>query len=472
MNTKLKHKRIIRKSKKQNKGITLIALVITIIVLLILAGVTIATLTGDNGILTQANNAKKKTTEAETIERVKAEVTGSYGTEGTIEVEQLNENLRKNIKGLTYNGKAITEKGATDENRIESLPATVTLSGYDIVINGNGSVSKKITLAEAKANGTVFGNNTTITDTYGNSVKIPAGFKIASDSADDVTGGIVIEDATYTKTIGSQFVWIPVGTGENAIKKADKTTVEIALSRYTFASDGTPTAQGEKEIDSGYQELSTSKYGEAVAKDIEDFKTKATNNHGYWFGRYEAGVTGYTLTSTNNSNSETNWTGYTGENIKLVCKPGEQVWNYVTQNKASGLSRNMYTSNDFTSDLINSYAWDTAIVFIQTFGTESNSKAYSRQNGISTNTSAPSTTGTGMLWDTSKEDKQCNIYDMAGNCWEWTTETYNSFHSSYVPSGVIRGSNYARSDIFTSYRDGHSLGTYSDVYSFRPLLYL
>ena len=49
------------KKKFSNKGITLIALVITIIVLLILAGVTIATLTGDNGILNQAENAKEQT---------------------------------------------------------------------------------------------------------------------------------------------------------------------------------------------------------------------------------------------------------------------------------------------------------------------------------------------------------------------------------------------------------------------------
>ena len=45
----------------QNKGITLIALVITIIVLLILAAISIATLTGDNGILTKANEAKDET---------------------------------------------------------------------------------------------------------------------------------------------------------------------------------------------------------------------------------------------------------------------------------------------------------------------------------------------------------------------------------------------------------------------------
>ena len=56
---------------KNNKGITLIALVITIIVLLILAGITIAILTGDNGLLTRTTTAKQKTEEAGVIENIR-----------------------------------------------------------------------------------------------------------------------------------------------------------------------------------------------------------------------------------------------------------------------------------------------------------------------------------------------------------------------------------------------------------------
>ena len=125
-----------KRMQKNSKGITLIALVITIIVLLILAGVTIATLTGDNGILNQAGKAKDKTTEAESIERVQVEVAGSYGIDGTIDKEQLNKNL-KNINGLSYNGNALS-----DRNKIANLPATVTLNGYDIGIDANGGVEK------------------------------------------------------------------------------------------------------------------------------------------------------------------------------------------------------------------------------------------------------------------------------------------------------------------------------------------
>ena len=61
-----------------NKGITLIALVITIIVLLILAGVSIAMLTGQNGILTQANTAKTDTANAEAAERINVELNALY----------------------------------------------------------------------------------------------------------------------------------------------------------------------------------------------------------------------------------------------------------------------------------------------------------------------------------------------------------------------------------------------------------
>ena len=130
---------------KNAKGITLIALVITIIVLLILAGVTIATLTGDNGILNQAGKAKDKTTEAESIERVQVEVAGSFGNDGKIDVDELNENL-KNIEGLTYKGNALS-----DSNKI-TLPATVTVNGYDIQIISNGGVRKYDPLAEIIAN--------------------------------------------------------------------------------------------------------------------------------------------------------------------------------------------------------------------------------------------------------------------------------------------------------------------------------
>ena len=443
---------------KESKGITLIALVITIIVLLILAGVTIATLTGDNGILKKAGDAKTQTEQAKEDENLKIAIAGSYGTDGKLNLKDLKDNLEN--QGINY-----------DKNNT-GFPLEVTVNGEKKKIDANGNIIGSI--QSLKTKGTVFNDTTTLEDTYGNQVTIPKGFKIASDSATEVTGGIVIEDATYTNTIGSQFVWIPVGTGENAIKKANKETVEIELGRYDFTknSDGTITTS---EYSGSYTEDTTASHnssrGNAIAKDIEKFKTSANSNHGYYIGRYEAGVVDYNSSvSTSNSNNETNWTGYTGDNIKLVCKKEQQVWNYVTQNKASELSRNMYGSEaKVTSDLINSYAWDTAIVFIQECGTENNSSTYSKTVGeSSTSTSEPQATGTNILKATSKVDKQCNIFDMAGNCYEWTTETYS--HSANPC--INRGGVYDNSYTYTSYRNVSTTSSAYSYRSFRPLLYL
>lgn len=74
---------------KRNKGITLIALVVTIIVLLILAGVSINMLTGQNGILNRASEAKEKTGNTQTEELVKFAVMSSIGTDGLIDLNQL-----------------------------------------------------------------------------------------------------------------------------------------------------------------------------------------------------------------------------------------------------------------------------------------------------------------------------------------------------------------------------------------------
>ena len=443
---------------KEAKGITLIALVITIIVLLILAGVTIATLTGDNGILGKANDAKTQTEQAKEDENLKIAIAGSYGTDGKLNLKDLKDNLEN--QGINY-----------DKNNT-GFPLEVIVNGEKKKIDANGNIIESI--QSLKTKGTVFKDTTTLEDTYGNQVTIPKGFKIANDSATDVTGGIVIEDATYTNTIGSQFVWIPVGTGENAIKKANKETVEIELGRYDFTknSDGTITTS---EYSGSNTEDTTASHNSsrenAIAKDIEKFKTSANSNHGYYIGRYEAGVVDYNSSvSTSNSNNETNWTGYTGDNIKLVCKKEQQVWNYVTQNKASELSRDMYGSEaKVTSDLINSYAWDTAIVFIQKCGTESNSSTYSYTAGLSlTSKSEPQTTGTNILNATKKVDKQCNIFDMAGNCFEWTTETSSD---SFGPC-VGRGDFFSYGDGCTSYRFTYSTSGALSNCSFRPLLYL
>ena len=389
--------------KNKDKGITLIALVITIIILLILAGISISALT-NQGLFKNAKAAQNATEKAEKEQG-----------------QRLNEYEDEINKYLNNSNEDKKEVKLVADNINKVLSTTV---------------------------------NTELKDAKENKIVVPAGFKIV-EGATTVDKGIVIEDVTETATKGSQFVWIPVGT----ITKADGTTATITLGRYDFDSTtGVESAYSGTYVEEDSNDSSTlKKYGNTIAKNITKFKNSVATNGGYYIGRYEA------RTATARS-------AKTDALTQITEKGTENVYNYVTQLQAAKLSQNMYNSDKFTSDLMNSYAWDTATVFIQNCGT--NNK-YSIQNSLNT---ALLQTGTNSLTDTSKIDVQCNIYDMASNIWEWTTET--SYISS-VPC-VFRGGSYGNSDYYASHRNDYytsfrssSITSYSDDNrGFRPLLYL
>ncbi len=374
---------------KKNNGITLVALVITIILLLIIAGVSISALT-NTGIFEKANDAKKASENAEIEQGQK--------------ISEYEKELNKYIaQELTSN--MIDKVLSTTENKV-------------------------------------------LKDSKGNIFTVPAGFKVTND-ATTVDQGIVIEDATESETKGSQFVWIPVGT----ITKADGTETTITLGRYDFdETTGVASAYSGSYIEEDTNDPSTLKNieGKSIAKNITNFINSVATNGGYYIGRYEARTT----TARNDK----------GDALTQITEKGtDQVYNYVTQQQAAQQAQGMYTSNNFTSDLMNSYAGDTATLFLQSCGTN---KKYSRQ-GRGENTSILQT-GTNALNDINKIDKQCNVYDMAGNVFEWTTEMSDD---SYSPC-VRRGGYYDYDYGYTSYRD-RNLTSHSDVYiGFRPILYL
>ncbi len=580
----------------KNKGITLIALVITIIVLLILAGISIAMLIGENGLLGKANTAKEehkiaqykeeinlivmeeiaerktetktepmivslenkikekdwgeKTSkekqdgdtaeyliveskegyefiievdnEKETAKIIETNKTpgekytityhpnGGTGEERTVEVrkgfykilekntftktdyifggwcEDINGNSEKYLEGSkyhsernvtlyaiwTYNGATINFNANTGIGEMESknvikgetaiLPVnSFTKKGYDfekwntkadgtgidyeesgnIVVTEDSitlyAIWKNMTVESAIKKQEIFEENTPILDEYENQIVIPEGFKIASDSAKDVTGGIVIEDA-----IGNQFVWIPVGTVYTNKEHTQSKTIE--LNRYTFASNGAPTKQGSNIIENAFQEVATSSTINSIAIDIEAFKTRTNNNHGYYMGRYEAG----------RSNTEDTSKGAND----IVCKEDRDGYKNSDISHASRVARKMYTNKKFTSDLINSYAWDTAIVFIQSFSGDGD---YAMQKPIQS-----SIAKTGQAIDGTNKDVRCNIYDMAGNYREWTTEI-----STRTFSYVFRGGNAGNSNNYTSHRNQSNGGANANC-AFRPILYL
>ena len=510
---------------KKNKGITLVALVITIIILLILAGISISALT-NTGIFGKAKDAQTKSALAEakekmtlllnewqmdhvtstktletflqekvtdkTIEEYKKLDNGNYEVyingyvgvidgEGNIVEEMQKAGPRPTISNITIK----SEDGTTDvadnsqkagtklqinfSSSIENgtikavtpaVPYTTngtetevtftvvgTVDGTDYTIKKTVNVASKYKQFEKltldKLN-TSFTENKTFQDPKGNIITVPTGFKIVStndtnsntNAVPTVDQGIVIEDVTSGATAGSQFVWVPVGK----ITKADGTETEIKLNRYTFASDGTPTEKNEEVIDSYFSE--TASKGNTVAKDITNFKNSVKTNGGYYIGRYEA---------RKNTTSG-----------KLTEVNSDSVWNRITQPDAATQARNMYDEQQpFTSDLMNSYAWDTATLFLQNCGTN---KKYSRKESLN---SSLLQTGTNTLTETNKIDKQCNIFDMASNVIEWTTETSSesSFHC------VSRGGCYNSSYSYASHRGYGNTYGYDNI-GFRPLLYV
>ena len=497
--------------KNKNKGITLVALVITIIILLILAGISISALT-NTGIFGKAKDAQTKSALAEakekmtlllnewqmdhvtstktletflqekvtdkTIEEYKKLDNGNYEVyingyvgvidgEGNIVEEMQKAGPRPTISNITIK----SEDGTTDvadnsqtagtklqinfsssiENgTIKSVTPAVpyttngtetsvtftvvgAIDGKDYTIKKTVNVASKYKQRQypaVEANKT-YNENTTLQDAYLNKIVIPAGFKVTNDTI-NVAEGIVIEDATSGATAGSQFVWVPVGK----ITKADGTETEIKLNRYTFDNNGTPTEQNENVIGGSYQELATSDKGNTVAKNITNFKNSVKENGGYYIGRYEA---------RKNTTSG-----------KLTEVNSDSVWNNITQPGAATQARNMYDEQQpFTSDLMNSYAWDTAITFIQNCTDKTN---YAKQNSLNKSFLSTGTTN----------DNPCNIFDMASNVLEWTTETSSN---SYSPC-VIRGGNYSSSSSYTSFRNNYyTSGSYNYI-GFRPLLYL
>ena len=330
---------------------------------------------------------------------------------------------------------------------------------------GGTTPEDKSEIEQAKDSGEVFDTKTPIKDEHGNIIQIPGGFKVAEDSGDTVQQGIVIEDVNASgdeAVQGSQFVWIPVGT---FVKDDKSPSNEIILGRYTFSeANGEPTLvqaaytedepenylkHGDTEIieedDAEYTELSEYRVGKATdgldgenatAKDLAGFVNSAKTNGGYYIARYEASFA----------------SGDSIENYKAASKVSDgfsedsmsytegTLWNFISQPDASKVAINTYSGSGVESDLMNSYAWDTAVVYIQ----EAIGRDYANQRGNSINNKL---TNTGT-----KQDEICKINDMASNIWEWSTE-YSAFTgTNYASPCTSRGGDFYYSDSYTAGR--------------------
>ena len=173
---------------KKQKGITLIALVVTIIVLLILAGVSIGALTGDSGIIDQAHTAKENTEIASWEEQIDLAIIDAENKHRNPTLDDVKEELKN--KGVIDDYSQVDKDGLITTNK----PV------YEIA----GKLDDYVPFGPGKfANKNEEYTDETSEEEY-KTVTVPEGFKILEE-ASKIDEGLVIEDKN-----GSQFVWIPV----------------------------------------------------------------------------------------------------------------------------------------------------------------------------------------------------------------------------------------------------------------------
>ena len=364
--------------------------ILNIIVLLILAAVAINLTIGNNGIFTRAQNATQKWEEASKNEQS--------------ELDKVSNFLDEYMNG---NG------GSQDGGDTEETPSSV---------------------ADAIEKGDYFDKKTQIKDDLDNVVTIPKDFKVAEDSATKVEDGVVIEDHE-----GNQFVWIPAKTGAGTVVHTtlgDKTMVykRTAYSTNVATGETDETTNSEK---IKYSSSSSYYFTEAMPSDEE---ASVNANGGYYIGRYEAG-------DKESTDSKTMRTSSSSETNTVIIKKGQAPYTYATYDEQKTLAEGMDSVRGYegTTKLTSSYAWDTAISFIQI---KNEDYGNSSEEGNYYNTSFEYTDITGAKQTKSKSSSTlvptgqttpvCNIYDMGGNCYERTSEVYS------VPSSPVstRGGSY------------------------------
>ena len=382
-------KRTKQQKEKFNQGITLVALVVTIVVLLILAGVSLNLVLGENGIISKAREASTKTVQAQ--------------QNSEIEMNLLEQELANATK--------------------EPDPAE--------------------------------------------GVKIPTGFYYVGGTK---TSGIVISDnvndkdkyknkaVVGTDLLGNQYVWIPCTTDSTSSK------LQYARTEWGVEADGDDNSRAIKDeltlTDASvtYSNADTANginadVSKEIVAQIKAEKASVAQYGGYYIGRYEVG-----------KNSDT-----------AVVKYNQTPYASITWSTAYGLAKKIITNSEVNSYLCSSYAWDTAVNFIQNNSTAKNyATSIEGFNGNwnpqavkdpSGNVIKPA--GTSQQLNTGLTTQFCNIFDMGGNEAEFTTELNPGTSETVVLCGGNYGNNFP-----AGYRwDNGSGGAYIN-YGFRATLFL
>jgi len=383
-------KRTKQQKEKFNQGITLVALVVTIVVLLILAGVSLNLVLGENGIISKAREASTKTVQAQ--------------QNSEIEMNLLEQELANATK-------------EPDPAEGVKMP-----TGFYYV-------------GGTKTSGIVISDNVNDKDKYKNKA---------------VVG---------TDLLGNQYVWIPCTTDSTSSK------LQYARTEWGVEEDGDDNSRAIKDeltlTDASvtYSDADTANginadVSKEIVAQIKAEKTSVAKYGGYYIGRYEVGKNGDTA----------------------VVKYNQTPYASITWSTAYGLAKKIITNSEATSYLCSSYAWDTAVNFIQNNSTAKNyATSIEGFNGNwnpqavkdpSGNVIKPA--GTSQQLNTGLTTQFCNIFDMGGNEAEFTTEL-NPGTSETV---VLRGGDYFYVGVPAGYRWDIVSGNASVNYGFRATLFL
>ena len=354
-------KRTKQQKEKFNQGITLVALVVTIVVLLILAGVSLNLVLGENGIISKAREASTKTVQAQ--------------QNSEIEMNLLEQELANATK-------------EPDPAEGVKMP-----TGFYYV-------------GGTKTSGIVISDNVNDKDKYKNKA---------------VVG---------TDLLGNQYVWIPCTTDSTSSK------LQYARTEWGVEEDGDDNSRAIKDeltlTDASvtYSDADTANginadVSKEIVAQIKAEKTSVAKYGGYYIGRYEVGKNGDTA----------------------VVKYNQTPYASITWSTAYGLAKKIITNSEATSYLCSSYAWDTAVNFIQNNSTAKNyATSIEGFNGNwnpqavkdpSGNVIKPA--GTSQQLNTGLTTQFCNIFDMGGNEAEFTTELNPGTSETVVVRGGLYG---------------------------------
>ena len=418
----------------KNKGVTLIALAVTIVVMLILAGVTISVLNGENGIVKQAQKAKEESKIKELKEKVRIDIAGKRveNINGELRVSVLKEILDK------YFDNVPVETQITSETK---LKAKEEYGKYEMKISD-------IDVGEI----TYETSYTIFKDVNGEQVPIPEGYIVSENSDENIVNkGLVISDSR-----GNEYVWISCTVDSSSNKLQYKRT------EWGVEKDGTDNSRAIKDeltlkdIDVTYSKTDTDNgINEEISKEIvaqiNAEKESIKKYGGYYIGRYEVGK----------------------DNKTAVIKAEQEPYVNIKWSKAYELAKGIGGGEGATTYLCSSYSWDTAINFIQNTTGKNYATSIIGFNGNWKSQEVKDSSGkvikpvnTAQRLNTGLTTALCNIYDMGGNVGEFTTELNPGTSETVVLRGRFDYNSPA------GYRWDITSGNANSYYGFRATLFL